>query len=96
MGESPVKQRQFDFSLSLIPKPGYGNPFTVKKEFPLCSQPDDVILFQFLQFEKDGIGVIAPIHDKGCMLKESGGTLQGRKCDGVHGGVKGFLCGMDP
>ena len=55
----------------LITKLSGRNPFPMEEEFPFGSKTDDLVLFQFIEFQKHLVVIVASVHGKGCFAKES-------------------------
>ena len=74
-----VCQGSFDLTLSLITKLCGRNPFSVEEEFSFGSKTDDIVLLQFIKFQKHLVVIVASVHGKGCFAKESCTTFHCRK-----------------
>ena len=74
-----VCQGSFDLTLSLITKLCDRNSFSAEEEFSFGSKTDDIVLFQFIKFQKHLVVIVASVHGKGCFAKESCTTFHCRK-----------------
>ena len=59
-----VRQDGFDLTLSLITKLCGRNPFSMEEEFSFGSKTDDIVLFQFIKFQKHLVVIVASVHGK--------------------------------
>ena len=80
-----VCQDSFDLALSLIAKLCGRNPFSMEKEFPFGSKADDIVLFQFIKFQKHLVVIVASVHGKGCFSKYAGTAFHGREGNIISG-----------
>lgn len=65
-----VKDIGFYFALATVAKLCGKCPFIMIKQFPIRFEPNNIILFQFIQFEEHLIIIITTIHAEGCFSKE--------------------------
>ena len=86
-----VCQDSFDRTLSLITKLCGRNLFPVKEEFSFGSKTDDIVLFQFIKFQKHLVVIVASVHGKGCFAKESCTTFHCRKSNIIYRGKMFFF-----
>ena len=81
-----VCQDSFDLALSLITKLCGRNLFSMEEEFPFGSKTDDIVLFQFIEFQKHFVVIVASVHGKCCFAKESSTTFHCRKSNIIYRG----------
>ena len=74
-----VSQDSFDLTLPLITKLCGRNPFSMEEEFSFGSKTDDIVLLQFIKFQKHLVVIVASVHGKGCFAKENCTTFHCRK-----------------